>query len=785
MTSTAPNKIRILLATGLLVALSVIFAGCSNSEVEASANLARLRIEPLEVSLAKDHQPQNQIALHRRLKVRKNSGWNIQSSTVPTYLTESDGKPDKMSLNFLGVEQLKITIPGPFDPSLFDLVRLEVTTPYRRRLEVDFFNGERLVRVYATAQSHFGPSVLEFEVPAEVRKWKKINSILVQSKGEPQRVRIHAISLIKSPFSATMPSVEDGPRHIFSGGESRLGYALLENRDLNSTFEPSAGAQLRFSYAMPNKAIANQENVSIVLQLTGQNEHSERHQFDFKEEINPMDWRTVRMPLYKFGEGRISATWEIYGQGDLACAISEVGLIHKEAQEPQRVLLITSDTHRADHLGASGLGTNVMTPVLDALAERGILFEDCFSSTNTTNPSHVALMTGTTPRDTGVVFNNSVLGVNAPTLAESFRQAGFATYSSVSIKHLSPDSSGLGQGFDRAAFPTLSRSREAAGTIDKVLTWIKEADEKNLSAFIWVHLFDAHTPYETEDEYTEMYYLCPSDAFDENMDFPGLVPEPVAEKLYPGLQDINFPRAQYKAEISYLDEKLRRLFEEPAVHNAIIGFTADHGESLGAHDVYFSHDTLYPDSIHIPLILAFPDGPVGERSTMPVEQIDLGRTLLDLAGLSGIEFPGSNLLALAELPKDEAPPRFTVAAHFHSAAVTVDGWHMILSLSKFSGDMTLADPEMHGIKLFHLDEDLHCENNLLESEFQRASEMRRELIDWLGRQRDLGWDNETIDDAQTIAELEALGYTAGRADEAKSKASIFNEACKCQWCARF
>ena len=275
---------------------------------------------------------------------------------------------------------------------------------------------------------------------------------------------------------------------------------------------------------------------------------------------------------------------------------------------------------------------------MDALAEEGLVFEDCFSSTNTTNPSHVALMTGTSPRDTGINVNNSVLSDEAPTLAEAFHEAGFATYSSVSIKHLSPKTSGLGQGFDRAAAPS-KRDSEAEQTIGKLTTWMKQSEE--LSVFVWLHLFDAHTPYEPEESFITAYYEDPERAFDPRGEFVDEVPEAVIETLYPdpALKDIQFPSTQYKAEISYLDQELSRLLDLSVMRNAIVAFTADHGESLGAHGIYFSHDGLYPDSIHVPMIIRYPGGPKGARSSIPIEQIDLGRTLLDLAGLVGTEFP--------------------------------------------------------------------------------------------------------------------------------------------------
>ena len=72
-------------------------------------------------------------------------------------------------------------------------------------------------------------------------------------------------------------------------------------------------------------------------------------------------------------------------------------------------------------------GVDIDTPNLDRLTAESVFFEDCFSSTNITNPSHVALLTGVHPRDTGVVDNVTPLAQLAPTLAEAFSDAGWTT----------------------------------------------------------------------------------------------------------------------------------------------------------------------------------------------------------------------------------------------------------------------------------------------------------------------------------------------------------------------
>src|SRR5262245_59405713 len=91
------------------------------------------------------------------------------------------------------------------------------------------------------------------------------------------------------------------------------------------------------------------------------------------------------------------------------------------------VVLVTIDTLRADRLGCYGY-PQVETPNLDALAQRGALFENAIAQAPLTAPSHASIMTGLYPtrhkvRDTG----GFVLSPEFPTLATILRQQGWDT----------------------------------------------------------------------------------------------------------------------------------------------------------------------------------------------------------------------------------------------------------------------------------------------------------------------------------------------------------------------
>lgn len=68
------------------------------------------------------------------------------------------------------------------------------------------------------------------------------------------------------------------------------------------------------------------------------------------------------------------------------------------------VLLITFDTTRADYVGFAS-GREGLTPMLDAMAERGVWFPTCLTPQPLTLPSHTSIMTGLYPFSHGVTYN--------------------------------------------------------------------------------------------------------------------------------------------------------------------------------------------------------------------------------------------------------------------------------------------------------------------------------------------------------------------------------------------
>ena len=180
---------------------------------------------------------------------------------------------------------------------------------------------------------------------------------------------------------------------------------------------------------------------------------------------------------------------------------------------PHDLVLVTIDTLRADRLGVYG-SRDVETPALDRIAREGAMAPEAMVHVALTRPSHVSLFTGLLPYQHGIRDNVSpAFGPDLPTLATLLRQKGFRTGAFVSSVVLSRQS-GLDRGFeaysdrfeaegDDARFLNTLQKRGDL-TVVEALQWL-EAVPKEARAFLWLHLYDPHDPYESPEPYATRY----------------------------------------------------------------------------------------------------------------------------------------------------------------------------------------------------------------------------------------------------------------------------------------
>ena len=546
------------------------------------------------------------------------------------------------------------------------------------------------------------------------------------------------VQFLARPPAARVPLPGGGPQSVTVGDTSRLALGLTPSAPVLARAEYEPGDELRFAIAC-----LGDQSAEVVL-VARQGETEVRRTFD----VEAVDhWSARAESLDGFSPGTVDLRLELHS-GD-ACAVSEPLVVRPQA-DPPTVVLITSDTHRGDHLGFLEDGVDIETPNLDALAARGTVFLDARSSTHITNPSHISIFTGVHPHDHGILDNRTPLTSDAQTLAEAFHDAGWSTLAATSAGHLAPDRSGLGQGFDAFVAPG-GLSWGGYDSIAKLEQLMPEADGR--PAFIWLHLFDAHTPYRPVEHWMNRYVDPGHDPYD-----PAL-PSPPRQLVWDReLRDFGQLAGLYRAEVSQEDERLGSFLEHPRVLDAWIAFTGDHGERLDAEGGIFDHRTLDLDSLHVPLILVGEGVPAGVQSAAEVTNQDVGRTLLDLSGFETFEFPGRDLLRIAP---DATAPRFAVARFGQSASVEHEGWMFVRHILDQSSNGAPIDYAAGQEQLFHLTTDRECRVDLIESEPTRAADLRSRLDRFLESGRELDWGIERVATPAELIELEALGYAGG------------------------
>jgi len=394
------------------------------------------------------------------------------------------------------------------------------------------------------------------------------------------------------------------------------------------------------------------------------------------------------------------------------------------ATAPARVVLVSIDTLRADHVGAWG-AAHAETPTLDALATRGARFANAISPAPTTLPSHSSLLTGREPYAHGVHHNGVYrLGDEHPTLAERMREAGFSTAAFVS-SYVLDRSFGLARGFERYDDQLAVRAagrgmvsvaeRSADQTVAAVETWLASAPER---FFLFVHFYDPHSEY------------APPPPF-----------------------DVRFRAAPYDGEIAFVDAQLGRLLAALEARFAdgatLLAVTSDHGESLGEHGEPSHSFGLYDATQHVPLLLAGPHVPPGRVVEAQVRLVDVTPTLLALAGAAPLPASEGRSLEPLLAGRDDAPR----AAYLETLATHLEqGWSPLFGL-RSGGFKYVRAPRP---ELYALAADPGETRDLSAQEPERLAALSAELDALLAGAKPAAAPAAL--DALARAQLEQLGY---------------------------
>lgn len=387
------------------------------------------------------------------------------------------------------------------------------------------------------------------------------------------------------------------------------------------------------------------------------------------------------------------------------------------------IVVISIDTLRSDRLPAYGY-RGVATPAIDAVRAESILFERAYTHVPLTLPAHASLFSGRLPTVHGVRDNSGYRydATKVPHLPALLRDAGYRTGGAVSSFVLRAET-GIAAGFDHYEANIDVRPTETLGnsqrpgreTVALALEWAKGVAAEPF--FLFVHLYEPHTPYAPEEPFASRY----ADPYDGEV-------------------------ATADARVGDLVAGLRAL---GVWDRAVVVLTSDHGEGLRDHGEQEHGIFLYREAIQVPLLLKLPAGRRGGTTVAaPAQLVDVAPTLLALAGLPPpAATDGTSLLAL-----DPAAPRDLYAETYYPRLHL--GWSELTSLVRGSWHY------VHGPapELFDLVTDPAEKTDLLAQQRRTYAELRDRLAALT-----VPLQAPAEEDPETAKRLAALGYLGGGA----------------------
>lgn len=389
------------------------------------------------------------------------------------------------------------------------------------------------------------------------------------------------------------------------------------------------------------------------------------------------------------------------------------------------LVLITLDTTRRDHLSLYGYDRNT-TPHLDQFARAGIVFDNAYSVSSWTLPSHASMFTGKIPTAHGASWSHWWVDSSETTMAEILHSAGYATAGFVSGPFLL-SSLNIAQGFDyyndqldfaggmrnyqlvrliKSLIPFKFRwmdgQRGGKELTDLALSWIQRQNRK-APFFLFLNYFDPHDPYRPPPPYDQLYgsnYRGPMTGFIRGLysdrrtgerRIGGKNGPPLTAEDYQKLRDL------YDGEIRFMDDQIGRLLEyfnnTKMTSNTLFIIAGDHGESIGDHKLIDHGHTLYQEQIRIPMMLVGPGFTGGKRIQSLVRNIDVLPTLLEALRINGsLRIQGKSFLPYLNNDQDDGrkyvgevsdDPRTRVQPFQRDLKAVIDGgWKFFWSSKK-------------------------------------------------------------------------------------------------------
>jgi arylsulfatase A-like enzyme len=402
----------------------------------------------------------------------------------------------------------------------------------------------------------------------------------------------------------------------------------------------------------------------------------------------PDRWEEASVDLSSYGGRSVNLSLSLKGEKDGAVGIWGASVIrnrdgdHPSGRQqprvdltggrvPQGVILMVSDTTRRDHLNSYGYQRET-APTLARIAGQGVRFTDNISQATWTKVSFPTIMTSLYSSTNTVKETNDQLPAAAVTLAEVFRDAGYATvgFSSVAFNgKLTALHQGYEEFHEATSIPEPG-SKTARTYVDRLGQWL--ARHRQEPFFVLLHVFDPHPPLEPRRPYNTLWSNPDKRAeldknietlkkFIKHADDRGRLMATLEEMKESGVNYeemmsnlVGWYDGSIKGEDTEIARLLERLKELGLADKTLLAYTADHGEEFHEHGRMWHGQTVYGELTCVPLMFYgpgfIPGGLVIDQTT---QNIDIMPTLIELSHLPlPKNIQGQSLLPLMAAAKE-------------------------------------------------------------------------------------------------------------------------------------
>jgi len=325
-----------------------------------------------------------------------------------------------------------------------------------------------------------------------------------------------------------------------------------------------------------------------------------------------------------------------------------------KSEKAFNVILISFDTLRQDYLGCYGYPKTI-SPHLDQMADRGVIFKDARVNCGWTLPQHITMITGTHPLKHRLIYlkRRCSLSKRINTLAENFVRKGYRTFGFANANGFG---GGWRYGFWRGMYhyTNIFPYNNMMELLPEAVSW---AFRMNGSApfFMYIHTNDTHEPFSAS--------------------------QPFGSKW--GSKYIN----RYEGEINYVDNYfgmiLAELKKRGLDRHTLVVATSDHGTEFQEHGFQEKKLNLYEEISRVPLILSLPSVlPEGKKINGLCQTIDIAPTILDICSLPIPEYMDGESL-FKRISGEAKPPDYVVAQTLHETIYNYEHFSITTNQYKF------------------------------------------------------------------------------------------------------